>query len=49
MYIFSEGKCIGTLLVSTGLNNKTQSWNETPAGEFLMVSRTGGFPAGNLW
>ncbi len=49
MYIFSEGACIGTLLVSTGLNNAKQSWNETPAGEFLMVSRMGGFPAGNLW
>ena len=49
MYIFSAGKCIGTLLVSTGLNNETQSWNETPSGEFLMISRMGGFPAGNLW
>ncbi len=49
MYIFSDGKCIGSLLVSTGLNNATQSWNETPSGEFLMVSRMGGFPAGNLW
>lgn len=49
LYIFSEGKCIGSLLVSTGLNNSTQSWNETPSGEFLMVSRMGGFAAGNLW
>ncbi len=49
MYIFSEGKCIGTLLVSTGLNNEKQSWNETPSGEFFMISRMGGFPAGNLW
>ena len=49
MYIFSEGKCIGTLLVSTGLNNDTQSWNETPSGEFVMISKMGGFPAGNLW
>ncbi len=49
LYIFSEGKCIGTLLVSTGLNNATQSWNETPAGEFVMISKMGGFPAGNLW
>ena len=49
MYIFSEGKCIGSLLVSTGLNNEKQSWNETPSGEFLMISRMGGFPAGNLW
>ena len=49
MYIFSGGKCIGTLLVSTGLNNATQSWNETPSGEFVMISKMGGFPAGNLW
>lgn len=49
MYIFSEGKCIGSLLVSTGLNNEKQSWNETPSGEFVMISRMGGFPAGNLW
>ena len=49
MYIFSDGKCIGELLVSTGLNNEKQSWNETPSGEFVMISRMGGFPAGNLW
>ena len=49
MYIFSNGKCIGSLLVSTGLNNAKQSWNETPSGEFVMISRMGGFPAGNLW
>ncbi len=49
MYIFSEGKCIGSLLVSTGLNNAKQSWNETPSGEFVMISRMGGFAAGNLW
>ena len=49
MHIFSEGKCIGTLLVSTGLNNEKQSWNETPSGEYVMISKIGGFPAGNLW
>ena len=49
MYIFSEGKCIGSLLVSTGLNNSKQSWNETPSGEFVMISKMGGFAAGNLW
>ena len=50
MYIFSEGKIIGTLLVSTGLNNATQSWNETPSGEFVIISpKMGGFAAGNLW
>lgn len=50
MYIFSDGRIIGTLLVSTGLNNNVQSWNETPSGEFVIISpRMGGFAAGNLW
>ena len=49
MYIFSGGKIIGSLLVSTGKVNASQPWNETPAGEFLIVSWTGGFWAGNLY
>jgi len=49
MYIFFQGHIIGELLVSTGKNTAAQPWNETPAGEFLMVSRMGGFPAGNLY
>ena len=49
MYIFSQGEIIGTLLVSTGNPTKQQPWNETPAGEFLIVSWVGGFYAGNLY
>ncbi len=49
MYIFQDGRIIGTLLVSTGQPTKAQPWNETPAGEFLMVSKVGGFYAGNLY
>ncbi len=49
LYIFSEGKIIGSLLVSTGNPTKEQPWNETPSGEFLMVSKVGGFYAGNLY
>ena len=49
MYIFEKGRMTGSLLVSTGLNNSQQSWNETPAGEFLIISKTGGFWAGNLY
>ena len=49
MYIFEKGKLTGSLLVSTGLNNREQAWNETPAGEFLIISKTGGFWAGNLY
>jgi flagellar hook assembly protein FlgD len=49
MYVFQEGKIIGELLISTGLVNSKQPYNETPAGEFMVVSRTGGFWSGNLW
>ena len=48
MYIFKEGKIFTELLISTGVPTKQQPWNETPSGEFLMVSRTGDFNAGNL-
>ncbi len=49
MYIFEAGHIIGTLLVSTGKNTSTQPWNETPAGEFLIISRSGGFWSGNMY
>lgn len=49
MYIFQNGHIIGTLLVSTGKNTSTQPWNETPAGEFLIISRSGGFWSGNMY
>lgn len=48
MYVFKEGKLFTELVISTGKPTKQQPWNETPAGEFLMVSRTGTFNAGNL-
>ncbi|NLW21488.1 MAG: L,D-transpeptidase [Clostridiales bacterium] len=48
MYIFKDGKIFTELLISTGIPTKKQPWNETPSGEFLMVSRTGDFNAGNL-
>ena len=43
MYVYKEGKLFTTMLVSTGYYNpnKRNPWNETPAGEFLMVSWTG--------
>lgn len=47
MYVFEEGAIIGELLVSTGLNNAKQPYNETPAGEYLVVSWTGDFKAGS--
>ena len=49
MYIFENGKVIGSLLVSTGQPTKAQPWNETPSGEYMMVSFVGGFAAGNLY
>ncbi len=48
MYVFKDGKLLTTLLISTGKPTQQQPWNETPSGEFLMISRTGDFPAGNL-
>nr|MCR4707806.1 L,D-transpeptidase [Clostridiales bacterium] len=41
LYIFEAGKIIGSLPVSTGLNNPKQPYNETPAGEFLAISWVG--------
>lgn len=47
LYIFEEGRIISSLDVSTGLNTAKQPYNETPAGEFLVVSWTGDFKAGS--
>ncbi len=49
MYVFKEGKLFTELLISTGLVNSDQPYNETPAGEFMMVSRSGGFWSGNMY
>ena len=47
LYVFEDGKIISSLDVSTGLNTAKQPYNETPAGEFLTVSRVGDFKAGS--
>ena len=47
LYVFENGRIISSLPVSTGLNNESQPYNETPAGEFLTVSRVGDFKAGS--
>lgn len=49
LYVFQEGRLFTTLLCSTGFPTKEDPFNETPAGEFLMVSWTGGFWSGNLY
>jgi len=46
LYVFEDGKIISSLLISSGLNNAAQPYNETPAGEFITVSRVGNFYAG---
>ena len=45
LYLFREGKLYTAMLCSTGFYNpkKKNPWNETPAGEFLMISWTGDF------
>ncbi len=48
LYLFSEGKLLSTLLVSTGLANAKQPYNETRSGEFLYISATGGFKSDNM-
>ena len=48
LYIFEAGRIIGELEVSTGLNNAKQPYNESPAGEFLTVSRVGEFVSGTM-
>ena len=47
-HIFIDGKHASTLLVSTGKATAEKPWNETPAGEFIIISRLGDFPSGNM-
>ena len=49
LYIFRDGKLFSTLLVSTGLANEKQPYNETRSGEYLIVSRVGGFYSDNMF
>ena len=49
LYVYKEGKLFTTLLCSTGYPREATPFAETPAGEFLMVSWTGGFWAGDLY
>lgn len=47
LYVFEAGRIVTSLDVSTGKNTKSQPYNETPAGEFITVSRVGDFKAGS--
>ena len=48
LYVFKEGKLFSTLLVSTGVANSKQPYNETRSGEFLLVSKVGEFSSDSL-
>ena len=48
LYVFREGKLFSTLLISTGVANAKQPYNETRSGEFLLVSKVGEFSSDNL-
>ncbi len=48
LYIFEDGKLYDTLIVSTGLANERQPYNETRSGEFLIVSPVGDFKSDNM-
>lgn len=49
LYIFKDGRLFTTLLISTGLYNDTQPYNETRSGEFIFVSRVGEFASDNMF
>ena len=48
MHVFMDGQLYATLLVSTGLANRRQPYNETRSGEYLLVSKVGGFRSDNM-
>lgn len=48
LYVFGDGDLLGTLLISTGLPNDKQPYNETRSGEYIIVSPVGAFSSGNL-
>ncbi len=48
LYVFRDGKLFSTLLVSTGVANAKQPYNETRSGEFLLISKVGEFSSDNL-
>ena len=48
LYIFKEGKLWTTLLVSTGLSNEEQPFNETRSGEFFLTSPVGDFRSDSM-
>lgn len=43
LYVYKEGKMLSSLMISTGLVNENQPYNETASGEYLIQSWVGGF------
>ncbi len=48
LFVYKEGHLFSTLLCSTGFAKKSTPFNETPAGEYIIVSWVGLFPSGDL-
>jgi len=49
LYVFIDGEYFSSCLVSTGVPNDSQPFNETSAGEYLVWSRTGEFDAEGMF
>ncbi|MFH1513064.1 MAG: L,D-transpeptidase, partial [Bacillota bacterium] len=49
LYVFIDGEFFSSALVSTGLPNDRQPYNETAAGEYLMISWSGGFDSEGMY
>ncbi len=49
LYIYRQGHLYSTLLCSTGYPQSDTPYNETPAGEYITISWTGGFWSGDLY
>ncbi len=49
LYVYKEGHLFSTLLCSTGFPREDTPFNETPAGEYAIVSWVGAFWSGSLY
>jgi len=49
LHVFKDGMLLDTLAVSTGYAEPSTPYNESRSGEYLLYSRTGEFPSGDLF
>ncbi|MDR2505916.1 MAG: L,D-transpeptidase [Oscillospiraceae bacterium] len=49
LHLYEDGKKHSTLLCSTGLPEAKKPFNETAAGEYFIISWSGGFWSGNMY